>query len=676
MPFAVRKLPWRAAALLMGYFLAAFMFTRIHFNSTVEYRRASLKSLAHGQAQTPFQYRILVPMAARCAARALCLDTALAYKVIEFVVVAALLLSYRTYLIGFFDYRTSTVFSFLLLYPMLWNYCALGRLYFPSDVPAILFFVVGTNCLLKRRLLLFYCVYVLACLNRETSIVLALVCLVIRPPGDAWPDTWMRVARLVAIWLLVKVCLTYAFLGNEGERFCEVHYWENLYFVRALIRLRPHAMRYLLMFGGAWWSIPVVWTRLPTAARRMLLVCIPYVAVAAVGARLNDARVYAELIPPVFAASLFWLCRAIGSDGRALSGRRNKVLPIPQSVDVAPPAQNLSPPRNSDPCASLTNCAVNTSRAKAKRGSWWVFALCLLLADLCVRVHERSTVEYHGNTRVALAMGTAPTPFQYRILIPFLAKRLWLGLGWDLRAVLNRTNMLFVVALLLAYRSYLADYVGRRSASRLCFLILVPILFNYCALNRLYYPSDLPAVSFFVLGALCIRRRWWPAYYFVFVLAALNRETSCFLTLLFLVTAYSRRRWVFVGGHCVIQLVIWLAVKFSLVQFFTDNPGQALVEIKLWPNLLFISRLLSFDPEALQYLCTFGLAWAVIPLVWHELPLRPKRALLVAVPFLVGMSVVGNLDEVRIYGELIPIVTTPAVIWLHNVTMSCRDVDT
>ena len=118
--------------------------------------------------------------------------------------------------------------------------------------------------------------------------------------------------------------------------------------------------------------------------------------------------------------------------------------------------------------------------------------------------------------------------------------------------------------------------------------------------------------------------------------------------------------------HCAAQLAIWIALKAWLAWVFRDNPGAAVFENQLrgnWGNAL---RLLKLDPTALQYLLTFGLLWLTVPLVWRYLPPFHRRALLVAVPFLLGMSVVGNLFEVRIYGELIPLVTTPAIVWLRR----------
>jgi hypothetical protein len=42
------------------------------------------------------------------------------------------------------------------------------------------------------------------------------------------------------------------------------------------------------------------------------------------------------------------------------------------------------------------------------------------------------------------------------------------------------------------------------------------------------YLSDLAAVLFFVTGLICLKRDRLFAHYAVFVLATLNRETSCF----------------------------------------------------------------------------------------------------------------------------------------------------
>ncbi len=44
-----------------------------------------------------------------------------------------------------------------------------------------------------------------------------------------------------------------------------------------------------------------------------------------------------------------------------------------------------------------------------------------------------------------------------------------------------------------------------------------------------------------------------------------------------------------------------------------------------------------------------------------------KRLLLILVPFLVGMSIVGVMDEMRIYGEIIPLITASALAALYVV---------
>ena len=67
---------------------------------------------------------------------------------------------------------------------------------------------------------------------------------------------------------------------------------------------------------------------------------------------------------------------------------------------------------------------------------------------------------------------------------------------------------------------------------------------------------------------------------------------------------------------------------------------------------------------ATKFLLWCGGLWAVLPFIARHQPEPIRRSLLVIGPFFLGMVFVGTLREMRIYGELIPIVTTPCLIWV------------
>ena len=66
----------------------------------------------------------------------------------------------------------------------------------------------------------------------------------------------------------------------------------------------------------------------------------------------------------------------------------------------------------------------------------------------------------------------------------------------------------------------------------------------------------------------------------------------------------------------------------------------------------------------LYYLATaasaFGGIWAVIPFGWQHVPAEQKRLVLLVVPIMGSMVLLGYLPELRIYNELVPVLTGPA----------------
>lgn len=591
------------------YLLAALLFTKIHFRSVEP------KSLAT-------RTGTLISRIASGVSTISAADLTVIHQIIEVLAVAALLFAFRASVSRLMLECSATVWSLLILYPMLLNHCVLAEHRSPSEIPAILFFVLALNCILAGRDLLLCVVFLLGCLNRESHLLVALVALVIRQPQERWTKALLRSAMLIAMWLCVRAYLR----GSPWVGSPQPHFGDNLGLTVSALLLDPTTVRYLLAFGGAWLVLPFAWPHLPGQAKRLAWLVVPYGLVALWYARLAHGGSCPELIVPLATVAVLWLHR---------------------EVDRWPQTR-------------ATGCA-------RRMPLTWVI-VCAAVACSCVLIHERATLDNlaFDRSRVAVALGSAIRPFQYRILVPFMARQLWQSLGATLTGWMNVIDAIFVCALLIAFRAYLHPCVGRRASYPLCFLILVPILWNYCALNDYYYASDLPAIAFFVIGALCMRRgRWW-AYYAVFILATLNRETSCFLTVLLVCTQWPRRRWPVLMGHCLGQLAIWIGVKLLLARAFATNPGAAVVEVHLWQNLEQIGELLTFDLARLQYLLAFGLAWAVIPFVWQDLPPFSRRACLVAIPYLVSVAIAGCVFEVRVHAELVPILTIPAAFWLHR----------
>lgn len=290
-----------------------------------------------------------------------------------------------------------------------------------------------------------------------------------------------------------------------------------------------------------------------------------------------------------------------------------------------------------------------------------IFCLFFLLCAVgFTRILFSSTTQAPAASLERLTDMSAARPFQYRVLVPLLVRGVML-LSPDspLRELYFVMTIGFVLMLLLAFSLYLGRYYPERIAIPGALLILYPMFWNYCLLGPFYYPSDIPAAMLFVFGLLAIDTRRTAAYYAVFALACLNRETACFLTAAFLLHEVPGRAWRRLGAHAVAQGLIWVGIKAALLYAFRDHGGAVVYEHHLASNIRHI-----LDLRTNGAVCTafaFGLVWMLIPLGWARVPPPQKRLLLIVPPFLLVMALVGNLWETRIYNELIPLLTAPAL---------------
>ncbi len=278
--------------------------------------------------------------------------------------------------------------------------------------------------------------------------------------------------------------------------------------------------------------------------------------------------------------------------------------------------------------------------------------------------------EFRGAPWRALLNGLAPTPFQYRVLIlwlaPFLSKILTGG-----QKIASIYSMLFwiefitVCLLTLAFRQYLSLFFRKRLAAILSFSLFLALPFNFL-LNRtlaLRYPSDLPAILLFTLGLILIYKKNWLLFYPLFIIATLNRETTCYLTVVYLCTSIGRERPKQIIIHILSQALIWVEIKYYLYHLYIANGGDA-----FWQTHLSENFNLLMTPRAYpQFLSNFGYLWIPTLAFWRIIPDQfVKRTVWLIPLFFLGMFFIGNMYELRIYGELIPVVLTAFLLILKE----------
>src|SRR3954469_10708183 len=176
---------------------------------------------------------------------------------------------------------------------------------------------------------------------------------------------------------------------------------------------------------------------------------------------------------------------------------------------------------------------------------------------------------------IALAAGVASTPYQYRVLVPWIVRAatdLHLIRPESQMAVFRVIQVIALVLLAIVFRRYLTLFVSDRVLASVMALTLFAILpFNY--FNLPYYPYDVPSVMFFTLGLILIHdERWWW-FYPLFVIATLNRETSIFLAVVTALAWFDRYRWPKLAALVASQAAIWIAIKAALWILYSANRG-------------------------------------------------------------------------------------------------------
>lgn len=297
--------------------------------------------------------------------------------------------------------------------------------------------------------------------------------------------------------------------------------------------------------------------------------------------------------------------------------------------------------------------------------------------------------EWKDATMSALLNGTASKPFQYRVLIPWIVNIVTTfdlpvppihvySTHWLMNSLTAEQARTFVIieaisVFLLAYafRYYISLFLGKGSGSTvLSFSIFLILPYNYIIPQYapFYYPYDIPALLFLTLGLIALYQGKWILYYAVFFIGGFNRETICFLSFVYLFTSFEKDRITVIVAHLSAQFAIWLAIKLFLAHLYIENPGITfgVAFFKNMKDLLYIK----------QYPLIFsnlGYSWMLLLLFYNQISNRfVRRSVLVIIPYLFGMMMVGLIWELRVFGELIPIVLAGTLAILANLLKNLK----
>ncbi|MCX6159460.1 MAG: hypothetical protein NTY74_15880 [Ignavibacteriae bacterium] len=166
------------------------------------------------------------------------------------------------------------------------------------DAPQLFLFTLAIYLLYRGKFGLFYVVYILAVINKETSVLLALIFVVYYfkkiPSGKL---IWLFVL-FVFTFILVKTFLLFVFEKNGGS-FLEYHYLENnLRSVLALVMNSGFLILLLCLSLYKWKYKPIF---LKTS---FLIVALPLIISTIFFGIFDEIRVYYELYPMLITLSV------------------------------------------------------------------------------------------------------------------------------------------------------------------------------------------------------------------------------------------------------------------------------------------------------------------------------------------------------------------------------------
>ena len=327
----------------------------------------------------------------------------------------------------------------------------------------------------------------------------------------------------------------------------------------------------------------------------------------------------------------------------------------------------------------------------------FIFLASVIFSLLFTKYYFLLTHEYYEPaSSEKMALFEADKVFQKRVLVILIAKFISTASGISLDYSLKAICVITCVALLYGFHELVQKLSCKKLPFAIAYLIFVPVGWNYLALNSIYHSYDLPSLAFFCWGIVFFLHKRFFLFYLLFVVASLNRESTCFITIAIfallldfpkpnfrsLILAWSKNKnLVF---HCTAQAALWFLVKAILENIYRDNPGnffeetlsmkQFLSDMWLgnpsWPYL----QTTNFFGNPRCFLPLFACIWVSIPFLWQDIPVAAKRLFWVTPTYMLAAMMFANLMESRVYHELNVVLVTSVVTGLEiKLTRSPHD---
>jgi hypothetical protein len=205
--------------------------------------------------------------------------------------------------------------------------------------------------------------------------------------------------------------------------------------------------------------------------------------------------------------------------------------------------------------------------------------------------------------------------------------------------------------------------MGRKGLVILFLLLWWQMLFTFVFTNvhHYYWPYDMMSVGFVAAGIwMIVSNAPFKHLLALCIVAMVNRETAILIPLFYLSYNWSnrtpqvRKDFTTLFGIC---LLVKLAITIKLHAFGETVSLYHVPGIPRWLyNTIYFVTLNPKVQETVNVVAAFGFAYLLLLVPLKSNP-RLRNMMLWFVPFFLGMIVVGNLSEIRIYAEFIPLLS-------------------
>jgi hypothetical protein len=161
------------------------------------------------------------------------------------------------------------------------------------DFPLLLLFTAGLGFMVRQRWWPFLVVFLLGCINKETTILLTMLFVLHFRKHDSMerPVFWKLVAAQLTIFAVVKLALSLAFRGNPGA-FVEFHLIDH-----NLAILRSYSLSTPLLWLGVGLLVFFRWSEKPKFLRRGVWIPVVLLVFALFLGYIDELRGYYEALP-------------------------------------------------------------------------------------------------------------------------------------------------------------------------------------------------------------------------------------------------------------------------------------------------------------------------------------------------------------------------------------------